>query len=268
MAHHGEVVGDEHVGHSELLLQILQKVHDLGLHRHVQRRDRLVAHDQPGPRGQRPRNADALALAARELMGVALGVVGVQAHGLEQLGHQLLGRGARGDAVQQDRLHQRLAHRHARVERAERVLEHHLHVPARALQAGGGQRDDVLAIEHHRAAVRLQQAQQGPAGGGLAAAALAHDGQRFARADREGHVGHRLHGAGGALEHARFHREVLGQVADLENGGAHAAASSMGARQQATERPGPISFSGGGAARQWSVASGQRPAKRQPGSWR
>jgi hypothetical protein len=41
-----EVVGNEDVGEAELCLQVLQQVEDLRLHRHVQRRDRLVADDQ------------------------------------------------------------------------------------------------------------------------------------------------------------------------------------------------------------------------------
>jgi hypothetical protein len=44
--HHRQVVADEQVGHAEAVLQVLHQVQHLGLHRHVQRADRLVGHDQ------------------------------------------------------------------------------------------------------------------------------------------------------------------------------------------------------------------------------
>ncbi len=77
---------------AQVALQVLQQVEHLRLHRHVQRRDRLVGHDEVRLHGQRPGDADALALAARELVRVARAVVGVQARALEQLAD----RGPRG----------------------------------------------------------------------------------------------------------------------------------------------------------------------------
>ena len=79
MAHHAEVVRDEQVGQVQLVLQVLQQVEDLGLDRHVERRDGLVRHDQPRVEGEGPGHADPLALAARELVRVAVEVLGVQA---------------------------------------------------------------------------------------------------------------------------------------------------------------------------------------------
>ena len=84
-----QIVGDEEIGEPELLLQVLQQVDDLGLDRHVQRRHRLVADDQLGLDGERPRDADALALAAGELVRIASHVIGLQANGLQQLHHTL-----------------------------------------------------------------------------------------------------------------------------------------------------------------------------------
>ena len=43
---HRQVVRDEQVGQPELGLQVLEQVEHLGLDRHVERRDRLVADDQ------------------------------------------------------------------------------------------------------------------------------------------------------------------------------------------------------------------------------
>jgi|GEM_PF-4211983 len=51
---------------------------DLRLHRHVQGRARLVEHDKTRLRDQRAGDRDALALATRELVRVALGGLGVE----------------------------------------------------------------------------------------------------------------------------------------------------------------------------------------------
>jgi hypothetical protein len=67
---HGEVVADEQVRQPELPLQIQEQVQDLGLDGDVQGRDRLVGDDQFGLAGQGASDADALALAAGELVGI------------------------------------------------------------------------------------------------------------------------------------------------------------------------------------------------------
>ena len=46
--HHRQIVGDEQVRQPELVLQVREQVEDLRLDRHVERRHRLVADDQPG----------------------------------------------------------------------------------------------------------------------------------------------------------------------------------------------------------------------------
>ena len=80
-----EVVGDEQVGQAELALQVVEQVQDLALDRHVERRDGLVADDEVGVDRERPGDADALALAARELVRVAMDVALVEAHLAQQL---------------------------------------------------------------------------------------------------------------------------------------------------------------------------------------
>ena len=68
---HLEVVRDEKVGQTQLLLEVLHEVDDLGLDRDVERRDRLVADDELRLDRQRARDADALPLPARELVRIA-----------------------------------------------------------------------------------------------------------------------------------------------------------------------------------------------------
>ena len=58
----GDVVGNEEIGEAELALQIAEQVDDLRLHRDVERRNRLVADDEPGIERQCAGDADALAL--------------------------------------------------------------------------------------------------------------------------------------------------------------------------------------------------------------
>ena len=66
-----EVVRDEEIGELEVVLQRLEQVEDLRLDRHVERRDRLVGDDEVRVDGERARDADSLALAARELVRIA-----------------------------------------------------------------------------------------------------------------------------------------------------------------------------------------------------
>jgi len=62
VADDGEIMGDEQIREAELLLEPFEEIDDLGLDRHVERRDRLVAHDEARAECQCPREADALTL--------------------------------------------------------------------------------------------------------------------------------------------------------------------------------------------------------------
>src|SRR3989304_5280387 len=66
----GQVVGDEEVGQVKLRLEFSEERQDPELHRHVEPRGDLVEHDQIGFQGERPRDGNPLALAARELVGI------------------------------------------------------------------------------------------------------------------------------------------------------------------------------------------------------
>ena len=94
-------------------------------------------------------DADALALAAGELVRVAVDVLGVEADHVQQVLRPRLAVALRRDlGVDLERLADDVADRHARVERGVRVLEHHLDVaaqlPAASRPDSGG---DVLALE-------------------------------------------------------------------------------------------------------------------------
>ena len=85
-----QVVGDEQIGEVEFVLQIHENVQNLGLDGHVQGGYRLVGDDELGLHRQSPGDADALALAAGELMGVAIGLLGTEAYPLQQVDRLLL----------------------------------------------------------------------------------------------------------------------------------------------------------------------------------
>jgi hypothetical protein len=89
VADDGQVVGNEQVRQPEPVLQVAQKVDDLGLRRDVEGGYRLVAHEQAGLEGQRPGDGDALALATGELVGLAPEHVGADPDLAEQLDHPL-----------------------------------------------------------------------------------------------------------------------------------------------------------------------------------
>ena len=71
--HDREVVGDDDVGQLVRALQIAHQVEDLSLDRDVERGHGLVRDDQLRAEGERPGEADALPLPARELVRVELG---------------------------------------------------------------------------------------------------------------------------------------------------------------------------------------------------
>ena len=133
--HHAQVVRDEQIRELEAPLQLEQEVQDLRLDRHVERRHRLVGDDELRLERERARDADALALAAAELVRVARRELGREADDLEQLAHALRERRAARQPVHAQALADRLAHRHARVQRRERVLEDDLHAAAHARAA-------------------------------------------------------------------------------------------------------------------------------------
>jgi hypothetical protein len=118
-------------------------------------------HDHLGAQRERAGDADALALAAGELVRVAVGEVGVEADDVEQVLHLLAAVALRGHlGVDLERLADDVADRHARVERGVRVLQHDLDLPAQRLEVLPAPAEHVLAVEPHRARRRRLQPHQ------------------------------------------------------------------------------------------------------------
>ena len=81
-----QVVGDEQVRESELLLQGNEQVDDLGSHREIEHRGRFVKDDQLRVRGEGARNAHALLLATTHLMGIGGKITRVKADTVREFG--------------------------------------------------------------------------------------------------------------------------------------------------------------------------------------
>ena len=101
---HTEVVGDEEIGEVKLVLELQEQIQDLGLHRDVKGRHRLVARSPPGREGQGPSDADALALTAAEGMGVAVHILGRQADKIQQFLNALTAVSSTAHSVDEQRL--------------------------------------------------------------------------------------------------------------------------------------------------------------------
>ena len=171
---HPKIVRDEKIGEVHLLLELLEKIDDLRLDRNVQRGDRLIGDDEFRVHGQCPGDADPLALAAAELVGITIVVLFPETDLIEQFHHPLSLLLPLGDVVDLQPLADDLAHPHARIERGIRVLKDDLHLPAHVAELALGERQDIFPLEVDLAGRRLDQPQDGPAQGGFPASRLSH----------------------------------------------------------------------------------------------
>ena len=194
MPHHRQIVGDEQIGKAEFFLQVFEQVDDLRLDRYIQRRHRLVAHDERRLHRQRARNAHALTLPARQLVRIASRHVIKQPDEFEQLNHL----GARRrfvwlQAVNQQRLGDAVADGHARIQRTERILKNHLHLAAIVFQRIAVGMRDVHTRESDGAGSGFLQPQQRAPDRGFAAARLTHQADGFALEYLERQIIHCAH---------------------------------------------------------------------------
>ena len=210
-------MGDEDHGQLEPFAHLGEQLQHLGLHRHVEGRDRLVGHQQFGLHGQGAGDADALALAAGKLVRETVEGFRAQAHQLQQLGSAFQGL-CLGHALGDGALCDGRADAVARVERSVRVLEDHLDLAARlGAELGAVGRQD-LALEHDAAAVERCQSDHAATHGRLARARLADDAQRLSAAQLEVEPVAGVHLAAG-LEQAAAGDVGLVQVLHLQHEG-------------------------------------------------
>ncbi len=227
-------MADEDVGEPELLLELYEQVDDLGLDGDVESRDRLVADDDLRLEDDGAGNADALALATRELVRIAVLELEVEADGL----HDLLDAGIAFclrlvGTCDIDRLCDDVRDGHARIQGAIGVLEDELHLLACLRERLSLERREILAVEDDLARRGLREAQDALAGRRLATAGLADDSKRLAAVQLERDILEGMHDLVGVSEHTCLHRIVLRQMLDLEHDSiafclaAHASPPSM-----------------------------------------
>ena len=154
-----DVVGDQEQRQAARAAQAEQQVQHLRAHGDVERRDGLVAHE-PGRLGrERAGDRDALALAARQLVRVAVpeALRGREPGVLERTRGAQHAVAAR-HALHAQRLLHELAHAHARVERLVRILEDHLHLPAQRCACRRGRARRPRSAARRRSAARARAA--------------------------------------------------------------------------------------------------------------
>ena len=214
LLHRRQVVGDEQQRQPQPLPQVRQQGQDLPPDRDVERRHRLVGHQQLRPRRQGAGDPHPLPLAARQLVGVAVRQLRREPHHGQQLGHPGRLPGTVEPGVDRQRLRDGRRHPLPRVERAVRVLEHHLEPPAPLPQLPPGERREVLAREDDAAGRGLDQPHGATAERRLAAPGLAHQGHAFAGRQLQVDPVQGAQGAGAPPQRAAPHGVILAQPLD------------------------------------------------------
>ena len=184
---------------AELALHVAQQVEDLRLHRHVQRRRRLVGNDERRPAGQRDGDHHALPHAARQLVRVVVdALLGIgDAHRAQQLD-----RTSRAPPCVPASPCTRSASAiwaPTRITGLSAAIgswkTKPMPAPRTCRISSSGRGQQIAALEQDAPAGdppgRLHQADDRERGDRLAAAGFADQPQRLAAADLEGHVVHR-----------------------------------------------------------------------------
>ena len=165
LAHHRQIVRDQHARHAQLVAQLQEEIHDLGADRHVERAHRLVADHHLRVCRERTRNADPLPLTARHLARVPVVHVPADPHRVEQLVRALPAGGGVAFAVDEQRLVDGLADGLARAERGVGVLEDVLDAPPGVAPPVSLQLQNVDALVDDLSGLRALQSDDGPAEG-------------------------------------------------------------------------------------------------------
>src|SRR6185369_12683551 len=175
-----EVVRNEQVAQPLLALQFPQQLDDLGLHGKVERRGWLVEQDEFWLHRDGAGDGDALALAAGKLMRKTAEDVVWHAGIAQRLPHAIEPLPAVAAQIVDDQAFlDDLPHRHARIERGERILENDLHAAAQWPHLLPIALVDAFAVETDDAALVRDEADQRLPESGFARAGLADKAERF-----------------------------------------------------------------------------------------
>jgi hypothetical protein len=212
-------VRDKEQGQVELALQLLEQVQDLRLDGDIQRRNRLVGDDELRPGGERPRDADALALAAAEFMRVAVDVIRLKADQLHQLDHPIRFLAPLHAVVERQRAADDVDHLHARVERGVGVLKNHLQIFSEPAHFAHRELQDFPSLEVDFPVRGSDQARNQPGRRRFSTAALSDQTERLSFRHGKGDLIHRFQGLSSRHEPAHepaAQIEILGEIVDFE----------------------------------------------------
>ena len=213
----GDVVRDEQAGHIVTSLEVLEKIDDLRLNRDVEGADRFVAHHEPGLEGERAGDADPLPLPAAQLVRISLRMRRVHPHfGQQSLDSPAACRRLGRETVDVERFADNSGDGHARVQRTVRILENHLKIPPARPKSRSGQPRNVFPSEQDLARGGLDQPDDRPAQGGLAAAAFADETNGFAWRNGQADIVHGPHDVLAPAEYAVRHGEMDFEIANFE----------------------------------------------------
>ena len=182
---HREIVRDEEVRKVVLPLEPAQEIQHLSLDRDVERRDRLVEHDEARLGRERARHRDALTLPAGHLRWTATKELGAESDELEQLDHARPPGAPIPDPVHDEGGGDDPGDGAPAVERARRILEHGGQRPPYRPHLVASKPGQGTPLELDRPAVDLRQAEDGMGDRRLARARLADQAERLTGADGE-----------------------------------------------------------------------------------
>ena len=214
--HHENVVGDvartrkivRDVEERDLplLLELEHQVQDPDANRDVEHARRLVRQEHHRLDSQRSRDCDSLALSAGELVGVLVRHMRGrhETDGAQQLVHTVFDLVAIDDAVDSKRTLEVVPDRLHRIERAEWILEDHLHLRpvAEHRPPAPVARDVATAVDDASRSRRIQARDQS-CHRALAAAALADECGDLSGTEREADIVDRVHVASPAHQRRR-----------------------------------------------------------------
>ncbi|BDZ64965.1 hypothetical protein GCM10025877_19030 [Agromyces mangrovi Wang et al. 2018] len=179
------VVGDDDEGDAALALQAEEDVLDLGAGRGVEVAGGLVGEDHIGVVDEGARDDDALLLAAREVGGLVLRLVGEP----ERLEHRQAAAGALARRQAGDEQRQGDVLEHGLLRGQEELLEHESEaLVAQRVDPLGGRGRGILPVDLDDAGGRSVEQREQVHERRLARAGLADDGERFAAAHLEAHA--------------------------------------------------------------------------------
>src|SRR3954447_8010806 len=153
---------DEQVSQFEIALKLRQEIYDLRAYAYIERRYRLIRHNESWFQRQRLRTTDALSLSSAELMRITGECRLVQPDGSHQFRASRVPLRGRHLFMNDERLRNYFFHRHSRIERSERILENNLHVASHPAHLAPRQCCQIPPVESHGPWRRFDQPQYQP----------------------------------------------------------------------------------------------------------